>query len=103
MYINRLRLLGVKNLHQDLPLEGSLPEATRKRLLFRGGNGSGKTTILETVFCLWRRFGEWIDAANPESFKEEWLQGAFDRADLAAVELRKSKIAFCRPDRDERA
>jgi ABC-type lipoprotein export system ATPase subunit len=88
MFITRLRLLGVNNLRQDLPLEGSLPQATQKRLLFRGGNGSGKTTILETIFCLWRSFGEWIDAARPEAIKEEWLQGAFAQADLAAVEFR---------------
>jgi len=40
---------------------GALPEATRHRLLLQGGNGSGKTTILETIRHLWELFGEWID------------------------------------------
>jgi hypothetical protein len=37
-------LLGVKVFHGDFPREHQpLPDATRRRLLPQGGNGSGKT------------------------------------------------------------
>ena len=65
MFISRLRLLGVKPLRCDLPPEGAeFPIPARRRLLVRGGNGSGKTVVLETIATLWRFLGEWIDAGN---------------------------------------
>jgi ABC-type uncharacterized transport system fused permease/ATPase subunit len=44
--------------------DGPLPLATRRRLLLHGGNGIGKTTILEAVRTLWELFGEWIDPGS---------------------------------------
>ena len=62
MYVNRLKLLGVRSLAEDLPVGGGgLPEAAQQRLLLRGPNGSGKSTILETIAALWKSFGRWID------------------------------------------
>ncbi len=66
MYVRRLHLHGVKTLWRDIPEGGGpLPEAARHRLLLQGGNGSGKTTILETIRTLWELFGEWIDQGPP--------------------------------------
>lgn len=62
MYVKRLRLRGVKMLSRDIPEGGGpLSEESRKRLLLLGSNGSGKTTILETIRQVWELFGEWID------------------------------------------
>ena len=54
MYINRLRLYGLKPLRCDIPADGTeLPEPARSRLLLHGPNGSGKSTILEAIATLW--------------------------------------------------
>src|SRR5215216_2120212 len=65
MYVKRLWLHGVKMLHRGIPEGGGpLPEAAYKRLLFQGGNGSGKSTILAAIRTLWETFGEWIDVGH---------------------------------------
>jgi hypothetical protein len=96
MYVNRMRLHGVKGLHLDLPEGGGeLPEPAHKRLLLQGGNGSGKTTILECVQLLWEHFGEWIDAGTrrPDLMRllrrtvRSHTEQAIREADLAAMEL----------------
>jgi ABC-type lipoprotein export system ATPase subunit len=62
VYINRMRLLNIKPLHRDIPDVGrALPEPARRRLLLQGANGSGKSTILETILTLWKLWGEWIE------------------------------------------
>ena len=59
MYVKRLKLYGVKGFRFDLPRDGGeLPQATRKRMLLQGGNGSGKTTVIETIAGLWEWFGK---------------------------------------------
>jgi hypothetical protein len=50
MYVNRLRLWGVKPLRCNIPAEGAeLPEPAQRRLLLQGGNGSGKTVVLRPL------------------------------------------------------
>src|SRR5262245_5390050 len=63
MYVKRMKLYGTRGFRFGLPLggEGALPEATHKRLLLQGGNGSGKTTVLEVIAGLWDWFGKMID------------------------------------------
>jgi len=96
MYVNRMRLNGVKGLNLDLPEGGhGLPEPAHKRLLLQGGNGSGKTTILECIQLLWQHFGEWIDAGTrrPDLMRRlrralrSHTEQALWEADLAAMEL----------------
>lgn len=73
MYLRRLRLYNVKMHRRDLPEGGGeLPAPACRRLLLQGGNGSGKTTILETIRVLWEFFGEWIDrgAGKPPMAKQ---------------------------------
>src|SRR5262245_3357388 len=89
MFVRRMRLVGVKCLRQDLPEDGGpLPEPTRHRLLLQGANGSGKTTILDSIRLLWEAFGGWIDHGV------RWLERrapadfqALLGAELAAMEL----------------
>ncbi len=85
MYVKRLKLYGVRGFHFDLPRGGGeLPQVTRKHMLLQGGNGSGKTTILETIAGLWDWFGKMIDGDNsPFSFPatSRWS------AELNAMEL----------------
>ena len=64
---------------------GPLPEATRHRLLLQGGNGSGKTTILETIRRLWEMFGVWIEKGPGKEFMSDSF-GTF-REHMAAMEL----------------
>jgi energy-coupling factor transporter ATP-binding protein EcfA2 len=91
MFVRRLRLYGVKPLRRDIPDgEGHLPEATRWRLLLQGGNGSGKTTILETIQTLWEFFGQWIDhgTGKPSSVQPiQQMRHYLAEAELAAIEL----------------
>lgn len=92
MYVNRLKLLGVRSLWQDLPArDEAFPEAAHARLLLRGPNGSGKSTILETIAFLWRQFGEWIDRGElldvPTSIVMPLRRSSIARADLAAIEI----------------
>lgn len=90
MYVNNLRLY-TKNLRRDL-VENSegLPEPARRRLLLQGANGSGKSTILESVATLWDFFGEWIDAGPGRYIstkKSRCLKHYFAESDLVAMEL----------------
>lgn len=86
MYVKRMKLYGVRGFRFDLPLdgEGELPQATRKRMLLQGSNGSGKTTVLETIAGLWEWFGRIIDDSS-SSFRfpdsSRWT------AELNAMEL----------------
>ena len=86
MYVKRLKLYGVRGFRLDLPLngQGDLSPATRKRLLLQGGNGSGKSTVIETIAGLWDCFGKMIDDdASSPPFAEalRWS------AELNAMEL----------------
>jgi ABC-type lipoprotein export system ATPase subunit len=92
MFVNRMRLYGVKVLRTNIPEEGELPEPARKRVLIHGANGSGKTTVLETIAILWRMFGEWIDAGEGGRIRSEWARHYLAQSELAAVE-------FCSFDR----
>jgi energy-coupling factor transporter ATP-binding protein EcfA2 len=88
MYVNRMRLFNVKPLHRCIPTGGgALPESAHRRLLLQGANGSGKTTILETISTLWRFWGEWIDEGPGSPPPEEQLNHYLASADLAAVEF----------------
>jgi len=87
MYVNRMRFYGVKCLRRDIPGEGELPEPARKRLLLQGANGSGKTTVLESIIVLWRMFGEWIDAGAGGRIRAEWARHCLAHSELAAVEF----------------
>jgi hypothetical protein len=88
MYVNRLRLWGVKPLRCDIPADGAeLPEASRHRLLLQGGNGSGKTVVLETIATLWNFLGEWIDMGDNKTPPREHLKHYLAGADLAAIEI----------------
>jgi energy-coupling factor transporter ATP-binding protein EcfA2 len=89
MYVNRLRLLNVKSLYRDIPAGGvGLPEPARRRLLLQGANGSGKSTILETIATLWQFWGQWLEARD--AAPNEHLSHYLCRVDppwLAAAEI----------------
>lgn len=88
MHVNRVRLYGVKGLRRDVPEGGGeLPEAAHRRLLFQGGNGSGKTTILTTIRLLWQYFGEWLDRGTGKPLPANQTQSFLATADCAAVEI----------------
>jgi hypothetical protein len=88
MYVNRMRLLNVKSVHRCIPPDGgALPEPAHRRLLLQGANGSGKTTILETILTLWRFWGEWIDEGPGAPPSQEHLNHYLAKADLAAIEF----------------
>jgi hypothetical protein len=60
-----MRLLNVRSLNRDIPDGGgTLPEPARRRLVLQGANGSGKSTILETILTLWRLWGEWLELGH---------------------------------------
>jgi hypothetical protein len=81
-------LFNVKPLHRRIPDGGgALPEPAHRRLLLQGANGSGKTTVLETILTLWRFWGEWIDEGPGSPPPEEQLNHYLANADLAAVEF----------------
>jgi energy-coupling factor transporter ATP-binding protein EcfA2 len=91
MYVNRLRLRGLKPLRCDIPEDGAgFPEPARRRLLLHGANGSGKSTFLEAIVTLWDFFGEWIDAGPGRTISRRSRCFKHDLAevDLAAMELR---------------
>jgi energy-coupling factor transporter ATP-binding protein EcfA2 len=88
MHIRRLRLYGVKPLRRDIPKDGEpFAVAAQRRLLLQGANGSGKSTILETIAALWSFFGDWIDSGPagkpPASHRGHYLADA----SLAAMEI----------------
>src|SRR3954451_19121387 len=84
MYVKRLRLHGVKMLHRDIPEGGGpLPEAAHKRLLFQGGNGSGKSTILAAIRSAWELFGRCIDG----DIQDVDFPPLFHHVELVAIEL----------------
>jgi ABC-type uncharacterized transport system fused permease/ATPase subunit len=59
VFVKRLSFRNVKPLHRDIPEGGGeFSYPARKRLILQGGNGSGKTTILETIATLWKFWGE---------------------------------------------
>lgn len=88
MHVKRMRLFNVKPLRRDLPQDGAaLPEPAHHRLLLQGGNGSGKTTILETIRTLWEFFGEWIDRGSGKQPVAKHTRHYLAQADLAAVEF----------------
>jgi hypothetical protein len=83
-----MRLLGVKSLNRDIPEGGgALPEPARRRLLLQGANGSGKSTILETILTLWRFWGEWTEAGPGAAPPKEHLNHFLANAQLAAIEF----------------
>ena len=88
VYVNRLRLLNVKPLHGDIPEGGgALPKPARRRLVLQGANGSGKSTILETILTLWKFWGEWIEEGRGSAPPEDHLHHYLAKADLAAIEI----------------
>jgi ABC-type lipoprotein export system ATPase subunit len=87
VYVNRMRLLNVKSLNLDI---GPLHEPARRRLVLQGANGSGKSTILETILTLWRLWGEWLElgqgaAVNKDDLSEYLLTSAFAAVQLAGM------------------
>ena len=81
MYVNRLRLWGVKPLRCDIPADGAeLPEPARRRLLLQGGNGSGKTVVLETIATLWKFWGEWVDVGDNKTPPRERISDIISRS-----------------------
>jgi energy-coupling factor transporter ATP-binding protein EcfA2 len=88
VYINRMRLFNVKPLHRCIPDgEAALPEPARRRLLLQGGNGSGKTTVLETILTLWKFWGEWLEEGPGSLPPKEHLSHYLAEVDLAAMEI----------------
>ncbi|MBV9121947.1 MAG: AAA family ATPase [Planctomycetes bacterium] len=88
MYINRLRLLNVKPLHRDIPNSGdALPEPARRRFVLQGANGSGKSTILETIATLWKFWGDWLEEGRGAAPPPEQLSHYLGKAELAAIEI----------------
>src|SRR5580658_8029553 len=88
MYVNRLRLLNVKPLHKSIPENGDpLPEAARRRLVLQGANGSGKSTILETILTLWRLWGEWLELGQGAGIRKGELPDYLLPPAFAAIQL----------------
>jgi energy-coupling factor transporter ATP-binding protein EcfA2 len=88
VFINRMRLLNVKSLHRDIPEGGGpLPEPAQRRLLLQGANGSGKSTILETILKLWQFWGEWIEEGQGTGLRREQLTHFLANASFAAIEV----------------
>jgi ABC-type lipoprotein export system ATPase subunit len=87
-----MRLLNVKSLNQDNPEGGGpLPEPARRRFVLQGANGSGKSTILETILTLWKFWGEWLEGGSMSPPPEEHLSHFLASTDLvtalAAIEI----------------
>jgi energy-coupling factor transporter ATP-binding protein EcfA2 len=83
-----MRLLNVKPLYRDIPAGGgALPEPARRRLVLQGANGSGKSTILETILTLWQFWGEWLEEGNGSPAPGPHLDHYLAKVDLAAVEF----------------
>lgn len=89
MFVNRMRFYGVKALRTDIPEKGELTEAARKRVLFHGANGTGKSTVLHGISALWKLFGEWIDVGTGGRIDPTWTRDPLAEAEIAAIELRE--------------
>ena len=88
MYVNRMCLFNVKPLYRCIPDgRGALPDPARRRLLLQGGNGSGKTTVLETILTLWKFWGEWLEEGPGSPPPQEHLSHYLAEVDLAAMEI----------------
>jgi energy-coupling factor transporter ATP-binding protein EcfA2 len=88
MYVSRMRLFGVGPLYTDLPVGGgTFPDVTRRRLLLHGANGSGKTTVLDSIRTLWQFFGEWLERGPGQRIPAKQAKHWLARAQCAAVEL----------------
>jgi ABC-type lipoprotein export system ATPase subunit len=88
LFVNRLRFRDVKPLNRDIPEDGNaLPEPARKRFLLQGGNGSGKTTILETIATLWAFLGEWIEIGDQKAPPRQHLKHSLLEEGFAAMEI----------------
>jgi hypothetical protein len=88
VYVNRIYLRNVKSLDGWIPEGGgAFPDPAQRRLVLQGANGSGKTTILETILTLWRFWGEWLELGRGSPPPEEHLSHYLAAADLAAIEL----------------
>jgi energy-coupling factor transporter ATP-binding protein EcfA2 len=83
-----MRLLNVKSLHRDIPGGGgALPEPARRRLLLQGANGSGKSTILETILTLWRLWGEWLELGQGAGIRKGELPDFLLPPAFASIQL----------------
>lgn len=88
MYVNRMRLYGVGPLCTDIPPGGGeFPEVAHRRILLHGGNGSGKTTVLDTIRTLWQFFGDWLDHGAGKPIPAKQAKHALAAAECAAVEF----------------
>ena len=88
MYVNRMRLLGVGPLSTDIPVGGGeFGKAAHRRFLLQGGNGSGKTTVLDTIRTLWQFFGEWLDHGAGKPIPAKQANHFLASAHCAAVEF----------------
>jgi ABC-type lipoprotein export system ATPase subunit len=88
VYLNRLRFRDVKPLNTEIPPDGkALPEPARWKLLLQGGNGSGKTTILDTIATLWKFWGDWIEIGDGETPPRDHLRHFLAQRGFAAIEI----------------
>jgi hypothetical protein len=84
VYVNRMRLLNVKSLNLDI---GPLPEPARRRIVLQGANGSGKSTILETILTLWRVWGRCLDLGQGAGFDKDDLPEFLLSSAFAAIQM----------------
>jgi AAA domain, putative AbiEii toxin, Type IV TA system len=88
VYVNRLRFRSVKSLNRDIPEGGGeFPGPARRRSVLQGGNGSGKSTVLETIATLWRLWGEWIEQGQGFAIRREELTPFLQDDYFAAMEM----------------
>jgi energy-coupling factor transporter ATP-binding protein EcfA2 len=83
-----MRLLNVKSLNLEIPVGGgSLPEAARCRLVLQGANGSGKSTILETILRLWQLWGDCLELGQGADVRKDELPDFLMPPAFAAIQL----------------
>ena len=87
MYVNHLQFRDVKCLRRDIPVDSQSPEPVPNRLLLQGANGSGKTTVLETIRTLWEFFGEWSERGDGKAAPAHQTRHYLGQVHLAAMEL----------------
>lgn len=86
MYIHRIVLRDVRNFrHLDITFENEWTKEPLKSVLLLGPNGSGKTTIVQTVAALWEVFGHWLQFQFVSKIHE--LPLILRNASYAAVEI----------------